>query len=138
MAATIAVAARGFVGRYGDPPWPAERPARAPRRPRGRAAVVPADEDALPAGRSVMLKLSPPVVPDHYLPLVEHTATVRVVALSGGYSRPEACAELAKNRGMIASFSRALLEDLRADMSDEVFDAALGEAIDEIYSASIT
>jgi fructose-bisphosphate aldolase class I len=93
--------------------------------------------DALPEGRSVILKLSLPVVPNHYLPLVEHTATARVVALSGGYSRPEACAKLAQNRGMIASFSRALLEDLRADMSDEAFDAALGEAIDEIYRASV-
>jgi fructose-bisphosphate aldolase class I len=59
-----------------------------------------------------------------------------VVALSGGYARPEACAELAKNRGMIASFSRALLEDLRYQMSDEAFDKALSDAIDEIYLAS--
>ncbi len=62
---------------------------------------------------------------------------LRVVALSGGYSRADACKELAKNRGMIASFSRALLEDLRAQMSDAQFDAALGEAIDEIYEASV-
>ena len=61
---------------------------------------------------------------------------LRVVALSGGYKRPEACVELAKNRGVIASFSRALLEDLRAGMSDEEFNASLASAIDDIYKAS--
>ena len=61
---------------------------------------------------------------------------LRVVALSGGFKRPEACVELSKNRGIIASFSRALLEDLRAQMSDAEFDASLGCAIDEIYTAS--
>ena len=59
-----------------------------------------------------------------------------MVALSGGFSRPEACRELAKNPGMIASFSRALLEDLRHQMSDAEFDRALSQAIDEIYEAS--
>jgi fructose-bisphosphate aldolase class I len=58
------------------------------------------------------------------------------VALSGGYNRPEACAELAKNRGIVASFSRALLEDLRAQMSDEEFNASLASAIDDIYRGS--
>ena len=58
------------------------------------------------------------------------------MALSGGFTRDEACAELAKNDGMIASFSRALLDDLRAGMSDAEFDAALAEAIDAIYCAS--
>jgi len=91
----------------------------------------------LPENR-VMLKLSLPVVPDRYMPLIEHRAVARVVALSGGYTRPEACALLAKNHGMIASFSRALLEDLRVGMSEEQFDAALASAIDEIYRASIT
>ena len=86
----------------------------------------------------VMLKLSLPVVPDRFMPLIEHRAVARVVALSGGYTRPEACALLARNHGMIASFSRALLEDLRAGMSEEQFDAALAGAIDEIYRASIT
>ncbi len=94
--------------------------------------------DALEDGRQVMLKLSIPVVPDSYKPLVDHPATARVVALSGGFTRAEACVELAKNHGMIASFSRALLSDLRHDMSDEEFDAALSSAIDEIYAASIT
>jgi len=93
--------------------------------------------DALPEGRSVMLKLSLPVEPCLYQPLVDHPAVARVVALSGGFKRPEACAELAKNNGVIASFSRALLEDLRATADDQEFDAALGAAIDEIYQASI-
>jgi fructose-bisphosphate aldolase class I len=92
--------------------------------------------DALPGDAKVMLKLSLPAKPDLFLPLVEHPRVLRVVALSGGYSRTEACAELAKNRGVIASFSRALLEDLRAPMTDAEFDASLGEAIDEIFRAS--
>jgi fructose-bisphosphate aldolase class I len=83
-----------------------------------------------------MLKLSIPVKPDLYAPLVAHPRVVRVVALSGGYSRDEACVELAKNHGMIASFSRALLDDLRHQMSEAEFDAALGTAIDQIYRAS--
>ncbi len=60
----------------------------------------------------------------------------RVVALSGGYSRDEACARLARNHGMIASFSRALIDDLRRDMTDAEFDATLAKAIDQIYQAS--
>ena len=68
--------------------------------------------------------------------LVDHPRVLRVVALSGGFARPEACAELAKNRGMIASFSRALLEDLRHGTSDEEFNRSLGDAIDEIHRAS--
>ncbi|MCF8706933.1 fructose bisphosphate aldolase [Rhizorhapis sp. SPR117] len=92
--------------------------------------------DALPAGEQVMLKLSLPVKPALFDPLIDHPKVLRVVALSGGYSRPEACAELAKNRGVIASFSRALLEDLRAQMSEIEFDTALGAAIDEIYKGS--
>jgi fructose-bisphosphate aldolase class I len=83
-----------------------------------------------------MLKLSIPANPGLFDPLVAHPRVLRVVALSGGYSRPEACAELAKNRGMIASFSRALLQDLRHQMGAEEFDAALGGAIDEIHCAS--
>jgi fructose-bisphosphate aldolase, class I len=93
--------------------------------------------DALPAGQQVMLKLSLPVVPGHFDALVAHPAVLRVVALSGGFQRPEACAELAKNTGIIASFSRALLEDLRAPMTDAEFDAALGEAVDAIHAASV-
>ncbi|MPS70548.1 MAG: fructose bisphosphate aldolase [Novosphingobium sp.] len=92
--------------------------------------------DALPNGVRVMLKLSLPIVPDTFDPLVSHPKVLRVVALSGGYKRPEACAELAKNKGIIASFSRALLEDLRSQMSDAEFDAALADAIDEIFKGS--
>jgi fructose-bisphosphate aldolase class I len=90
----------------------------------------------LPRGEQVMLKLSLPVNPGRFDGLVDHPKVLRVVALSGGYKRPEACAELAKNRGIIASFSRALLEDLRAQMTDAEFDASLGAAIDEIYQGS--
>jgi fructose-bisphosphate aldolase class I len=92
--------------------------------------------DVLPADQQVMLKLSIPVEAGLYEPLVDHPRTARVVALSGGYSRAEACRELARNRGMVASFSRALLEDLRHGMSDEEFDRKLGAAIDDIYQAS--
>ena len=92
--------------------------------------------DALPEGTQVMLKLSLPVVPGTFDPLVNHPKVLRVVALSGGYKRPEACVELSKNKGIIASFSRALLEDLRASMSDAEFDASLGGAIDDIYKGS--
>lgn len=81
--------------------------------------------DALPEGQQVMLKLSIPAKAGLFDALVDHPKVLRVVALSGGYKRPEACAELAKNRGMIASFSRALLEDLRAQMTDAEFDASL-------------
>jgi fructose-bisphosphate aldolase class I len=92
--------------------------------------------DALPGDDRVMLKLSIPATPGLFEPLVDHPRVLRVVALSGGYSRPEACAELAKNGGMIASFSRALLEELRHGMSKEEFDRSLGQAIDEIHWAS--
>ena len=93
--------------------------------------------DALPAGTKVMLKLTIPDVPDLYLPLVNHKNVARVVALSGGYTRADACKRLAANHGMIASFSRALVGDLRHTMSDAEFNAALGQAIDEIYQASV-
>ena len=92
--------------------------------------------DALPVDEKVMLKLSIPAQADLYAPLVNHPRVLRVVALSGGFARPEACVELAKNKGMIASFSRALLQDLRHQMSDDEFDQSLGEAIDDIYQAS--
>jgi len=92
--------------------------------------------DQLPEGQKVMLKLSLPVVPGKFDALVAHPKVLRVVALSGGYQRPEACVELAKNNGIIASFSRALLEDLRSQMTDAEFDAALGGAIDDIYKGS--
>ena len=92
--------------------------------------------DKFPEGKQVMLKLSIPAQANLYRPLIDHPRTLRVVALSGGFSRDEACRELARNEGMIASFSRALLEDLRVSMSDAEFDEALAKAIDEIYAAS--
>jgi fructose-bisphosphate aldolase class I len=92
--------------------------------------------ESIPAGQRVMLKLSIPAEANLFRPLVEHPKVLRVVALSGGFSRAEACRELAKNPGMIASFSRALLSDLRHSMSDDEFDRSLGTAIDEIYEAS--
>ncbi|GAA4037122.1 fructose bisphosphate aldolase [Parerythrobacter jejuensis] len=91
----------------------------------------------VPEGKQVMLKLTIPKEANLYEPLTNHPKVLRVVALSGGYSRDEACTELAKNCGMIASFSRALLEELRAQMDDQQFDNALATAIDEIYSASV-
>ncbi|MEO5866261.1 MAG: class I fructose-bisphosphate aldolase, partial [Sphingomonas sp.] len=92
--------------------------------------------DAMPGDAKVMLKLSLPAEANLFAPLTRHPRVLRVVALSGGYSRSEACAELAKNAGIIASFSRALLSDLRYQMTDAEFDAALNEAIDEIFAAS--
>jgi fructose-bisphosphate aldolase class I len=92
--------------------------------------------EEIPDGQRVMLKLSIPAQPGKFQPLIEHPKVLRVVALSGGFSRADACRELAKNPGMIASFSRALLSDLRAQQSDEEFNRTLGTAIDEIYEAS--
>ncbi len=92
--------------------------------------------DAFPAGRPVMMKVTIPEVPDLYAPLIADRRVERVVALSGGYTRDEACKRLAENHGMIASFSRALVDDLKFSMSDEEFDAALASAIDQIYRAS--
>ena len=92
--------------------------------------------DELPEGQQVMLKLSIPAEAGKFDALVDHPKVLKVVALSGGFGRAEACAELARTPGMIASFSRALLSDLRAQQSDEEFDRTLGTAIDEIYRAS--
>ncbi|MEO9600574.1 fructose bisphosphate aldolase [Parasphingorhabdus sp.] len=93
--------------------------------------------DALADDQRVMLKLSIPVEPNLYKPLIDHPKVVRLVALSGGYSTDDACEELAKNNGMIASFSRGLLQDVRVSQSDAEFDSVLGSAIDQIYRASI-
>ena len=92
----------------------------------------------LEAGRQVMLKLTIPSVDDFYAPLIAHPAVLRVVALSGGYSRDEANQRLARNHGLIASFSRALTEGLSAQQSDAEFDAALDKSIGSIYAASVT
>ena len=100
-----------------------------------RAAILK-QLDALPDGRQVMLKLTIPTVTDFYRELTQHAKVARVVALSGGYTRADACRRLAANHGMIASFSRALAEGLQHSMSDAEFDAALASSIAEIYQAS--
>jgi fructose-bisphosphate aldolase class I len=92
--------------------------------------------DTAPHDRQVMLKLTIPDVPDFYLPLINHKRVARVVALSGGYPRSDACKRLSANHGMIASFSRALTEDLRHSIGDAEFGATLAKSIDEIYRAS--
>jgi fructose-bisphosphate aldolase, class I len=92
--------------------------------------------DALPGDKQVMLKLTLPTKPNLYRPLVKHPRVMRVVALSGGYSRDEANEKLAQNAGVIASFSRALTEGLSAQQSDKEFNAALADAIDCICDAS--
>lgn len=94
--------------------------------------------DALPAGQQVMLKLTLPEKPNLYKPLVDHDRVMRVVALSGGYSREDANARLAQNSGVIASFSRALSEGLSADQSDDAFDARLADSIGSIHAASVS
>jgi len=99
-------------------------------------SAITEELDGIPEGQRVMLKLSIPAEAGLFDPLIIHPKVLRVVALSGGFSRQEACRELAKNPGMIASFSRALLSDLRAQQSDEEFNRTLGQAIDEIYEAS--
>lgn len=92
--------------------------------------------DDLPPEMSVMLKVTLPDKPDLYAGLIAHPRVTRVVALSGGYDRADACQRLSRNHEMIASFSRALLDDLNVAMDDAVFDSTLAEAIDEIYAAS--
>lgn len=91
-----------------------------------------------PSGSEVMLKLTLPERDGFYQPLVDHESVLRVVALSGGYSREEANARLSRNPGVIASFSRALTEGLSAQQSDEEFNATLDRTIEEIYQASST
>jgi fructose-bisphosphate aldolase class I len=93
--------------------------------------------DALEDGLQVMLKLSIPAEANLYREVIAHPKVLRVVALSGGYSTDEACEKLAENQGMIASFSRGLLQDLRHHQSDEEFDSTLGKAIDQIHLASV-
>jgi fructose-bisphosphate aldolase class I len=94
--------------------------------------------NSLAEGQEVMLKLSIPSADDFYADVIAHPRVLRVVALSGGYSRADANERLARNHGMIASFSRALTEGLSAQQSDEEFDAALDKAIESIYQASKT
>lgn len=99
---------------------------------------ITAHLDQVADGRQVMLKLSIPTEDGFYTPLIEHPKVLRVVALSGGYSRDEANERLARNPGLIASFSRALIGELSADQSDDEFNATLDNAIRTIYEASIT
>ena len=94
--------------------------------------------DAQPVDQPVMLKLTLPEDDNFYLDLVKHPSVLRVVALSGGYSRDDANTKLSKNNGVIASFSRALTEGLSAQQSDTEFNAALDSAIASIYAASNT
>ena len=101
-------------------------------------ASIAKELDALAAGQQVMLKLTIPSVDDFYADLVKHPKVLRVVALSGGYPREEANTLLARNQGVIASFSRALTEGLTSQQSDQEFNTALGGAIASIYAASIT
>lgn len=93
--------------------------------------------DALDENKQVMIKLSLPTVPNFYKPLIDHPRVLKVVSLSGGYSREEANAKLAQNTGMIASFSRALIQGLNAKQADTDFDAILGVATTEIHAASV-
>ncbi|MGD0472118.1 MAG: fructose bisphosphate aldolase [Candidatus Velthaea sp.] len=92
--------------------------------------------NSYPAGKPIMFKLTIPDKADLYAPLIADERVERVVALSGGYTRDDACKKLAHNHGMIASFSRALVEELRFQMTDAEFDAALAKAIDQIFQAS--
>jgi fructose-bisphosphate aldolase class I len=112
-----------------------------PDKPQAEALLKAALQRALAAlgsGQQVMLKLTLPTQDDFYAELVRDPRVLKVVALSGGYSRAEGNALLARNRGLIASFSRALVEGLSAQQSDEAFDAGLDEAIQAIYEASRT
>jgi fructose-bisphosphate aldolase class I len=101
-------------------------------------AALTAGLDALPEGQLVMLKLTLPEVDDLYADFVRHPRVLKVVALSGGYSRDDANAKLSRQHGMVASFSRALTEGLSAQQSDAGFNAALDAAIESIYQASRT
>ncbi len=101
-------------------------------------AALLAELNQLGPNQGVMLKLTLPEQDDYYADCVKHARVVRVVALSGGYSRSDANARLARNHGVIASFSRALSEGLTAQQSDEAFDTLLGDAIESIYRASLT
>jgi fructose-bisphosphate aldolase class I len=99
---------------------------------------IQAKLDELPSDRQVMLKLTLPDEDNLYAPLIDHPRVLRVVALSGGYTLAQSTAILARNHGLIASFSRALTEGLRADQTDAEFDEKLKSNIDQIYAASVT
>ncbi len=117
--------------------WTSRPPTRRRSRTNSRPNSWPTSTP-LPHSSEVMLKLTIPTVDNLYAELIAHPRVLRVVALSGGYSRAEANALLARNHGLIASFSRALTEGLSVHQSDEEFDAMLATSIDSIYQASIT
>ena len=94
--------------------------------------------DSVPDGQQIMLKLTLPTKTNLYTPLIGHPKVMRVVALSGGYSRDDANRMLAENKGMIASFSRALTEGLSVEQSDEEFQAMISKSIGSIHDASVT
>jgi fructose-bisphosphate aldolase, class I len=113
---------------------------KSPEKPQAEdllKAAILAALDQLGDDQQIMLKLTLPDTDDFYIDLVDHPKVLKVVALSGGYSRKEANERLSRNRGVVASFSRALTEGLTAQQSDEEFDAALDEAIGSIFEASI-
>ena len=114
---------------------------KSPDKPKADAVLVAAltaKLRELPDERQVMLKLTLPDEDNLYAPLIDHPRVLRVVALSGGYSLAESCEILARNHGLIASFSRALTEGLTAQQTDAEFDQKLGSNIEEIYAASVT
>ena len=111
-----------------------------PRKAEAEALLhgaIAAHLDALPADATIMLKLTIPSLAGRYADLAADPRVLQVVALSGGYSRDEACALLAREPSMIASFSRALLEGLTADQTDDAFDATLEASVAQIYDASV-
>jgi fructose-bisphosphate aldolase, class I len=114
---------------------------KSPDKPKADSLLVAALSgklDELPGDRQVMLKLTLPDEDNLYAPLIDHPRVLRVVALSGGYSLAESCEILARNHGLIASFSRALTEGLTAQQTDAEFDQKLGSNIEQIYTASVT
>jgi len=114
---------------------------KSPDKPKADAllvAALTAKLDELPGDKQVMLKLTLPDEDNLYAPLIDHPRVLRAVALSGGYSLAESCEILARNHGLIASFSRALTEGLTAQQTDAEFDKKLASNIEEIYTASVT
>src|SRR5208283_4248600 len=114
---------------------------KSPDKPKAVAllvAALTAKLDELPGDKQVMLKLTLPDEDNLYAPLIDHPRVLRAVALSGGYSLAESCEILARNHGLIASFSRALTEGLTAQQTDAEFDKKLASNIEEIYTASVT
>jgi fructose-bisphosphate aldolase class I len=136
IAVGLRIAAAGLVPIL-EPEVDIHSPQKAEAEQLLRTALL-AGMDAVPAGVRVMFKLTLPEEDGYYGDLVGHPQVLRVVALSGGYSRDEANARLARNPGVIASFSRALVDGLSAQMDDEEFDRTLDASVRAIHAASIT